>query len=356
MSEFDKYIVQGEPSKKAKASAWQTAIGLQDVEGLKPSEYLIKAAVQHIEGDITIDQVKDMLDTYYQTKDVREHLDNERTEEADKVSARITEILSEQSFSFTPDYLLRIHRRLFEGIYKHAGKLRDVNITKKEWVLNGDTVLYSNYDMLRETLEYDFEQEKKTDYSVLNADMAVKQICKFVSGIWQIHPFREGNTRTAAVFTMKWLQTFGFSVDNDVFKDNSWYFRNALVRANYNNIPKRIFATSEFLELFFRNLLFGEQNKLSNRTMLAGDPKSATVEIPKSQNGTLNGTLNCNLDELALLRYVKENPDATQVEIAKHIGKSERTVKRMTPALIERGLLERENGKRNGKWVVKCEI
>ena len=202
MSEFDKYIVQGEPDKKAKANAWQTAIGLQDVDGLKPSEYLIKTAVQHIEGDITIDQVKDMLDTYYETKDVREQLDDERTEEADKVSARITEILSEQSFSFTPDYLLRIHRRLFEGIYKHAGQLRDVNITKKEWVLNGDTVLYSNYDMLRETLEYDFEQEKKTDYSVLNADMAVKQICKFVSGIWQIHPFREGNTRTTAVLSL----------------------------------------------------------------------------------------------------------------------------------------------------------
>lgn len=356
MSEFDKYIVQGEPDKKAKASAWQTAIGLQDVDGLKPSEYLIKTAVQHIEGDITIDQVKDMLDTYYQTKDGREQVDDERTEEADKVSARITEILSEQSFSFTPDYLIRIHRRLFEGIYKHAGQLRNVNITKKEWVLNGDTVLYSNYDMLRETLEYDFEQEKKTDYSVLNADMAVKQICKFVSGIWQIHPFREGNTRTTAVFTMKWLQTFGFSVDNDVFKDNSWYFRNALVRANYNNIPKRIFATSEYLELFFRNLLFGEQNKLSNRTMLAVESQSATSEVSKSQNGTLDGTLNCNLDELALLRFVKENSDATQAEIAKHIGKSERTVKRMTPVLIERGLLERENGKRNGKWVVKCEI
>ena len=312
--------------------------------------------MQHIEGDITIDQVKDMLDTYYETKDVREHLDDERTEEADKVSARITEILSEQSFSFTPDYLIRIHLRLFKGMYKHAGQLRDVNITKKEWVLNGDTVLYSNYDMLRETLEYDFEQEKKTDYSVLNADMAVKQICKFVSGIWQIHPFREGNTRTTAVFTMKWLQIFGFSVDNNVFKDNSWYFRNALVRANYNNIPKRIFATSEYLELFFRNLVFGEQNKLSNRSMLAVELQSATPEISKSQNDTLNDALDCNLDELALLRFVKETPNATQVEIAKHIGKSERTVKRMTPALIERGLLERENGKRNGKWVVKCEL
>ena len=173
---------------------------------------------------------------------------------------------------------------------------------------------------------------------------------------WQIHPFREGNTRTTAVFTMKWMQTFGFSVDNDVFKDNSWYFRNALVRANYNNIPKRIFATTEYLEMFFRNLIFGEKNKLSNRNMLAVEFQSATAEISKSQNGTLDDTLNCNLDELALLRFVKENPGATQIEIAKHIGKSERTVKRMTPALIERGLLERENGKRNGKWVVKCEI
>ena len=352
MSEFDKYIVQGEPDKKAKANAWQTAIGLQDVDGLKPSEYLIKTAVQHIEGDITIDQVKDMLDTYYETKDVREHLDNERTEEADKVSARITEILSEQSFSFTPDYLIRIHRRLFEGIYKHAGQLRDVNITKKEWVLNGDTVLYSNYDMLRETLEYDFEQEKKTDYSVLNADMAVKQICKFVSGIWQIHPFREGNTRTTAVFTMKYLQTFGFTVNNDVFKDNSWYFRNALVRANYKNLPKDIHSTYDYLELFFRNLILGEKNVLSNRSMLIGESQSANNEISKCQNGSLD----CSLDELAVLRFLKENPDAKQTDIAKHIGKSERTIKRITPSLIERGLLERENGKRNGRWVVKCNL
>ena len=356
MSEFDKYIVQGEVSKKAKANAWQTAIGLQDVDGLKPSEYLIKTAVQHIEGDITIEQVKDMLDAYYQTKDVRDRHDNERTEEADKVSARITEILSEQSFSFTPDYLLRIHRRLFEGIYKHAGQLRDVNITKKEWVLNGDTVLYSNYDMLRETLEYDFGQEKKSDYSILNADMAVKQICKFVSGIWQIHPFREGNTRTSAVFTMMWLKTFGFNIDNDVFKNNSWYFRNALVRANYTNIPKKVFATTEFLEMFFRNLIFGEKNKLSNRNMLVIELQSAKNAISKSKNSTLDGTLNCNLDELVLLRFIKDNPNATQTEIAKHIGKSERTVKRITPALIERGLLDRENGKRNGKWVVKCKI
>ncbi|WP_300726353.1 Fic family protein [uncultured Bacteroides sp.] len=356
MSEFDKYIVQGEPDKQEKAKAWQTAIGLQDVDGLKPSEYLIKTAMQHIEGDLTIGQVKDMLDSYYQTKGVRENLENERTEEADKVSARITEILSEQSFSFTPDYYLRIHRRLFEGIYEHAGQLRTVDITKKEWVLNGDTVLYTSHDMLRETLEYDFAQEKKTDYKTLNADMAMKHICNFISGIWQIHPFREGNTRTTAVFTMKYLKTFGFPIDNEVFKDNSWYFRNALVRANYKNFPKGIFATTEYLEQFFRNLIFGEKNQLSNRSMLVNVSQSATTEISKSQNGTLDGTLNCTLEELALLKYLKDNPNAKQTDIAKHLEKSERTIKRMTPSLIERGLLERENGKRNGKWIVKCEL
>ena len=208
MSEFDKYIVQGEPDKKAKANAWQTAIGLQDVDGLKTSEYLIKTAVQHIEGDITISQVKDMLDDYYQVRGNREDIEKERTDEADKVSARITEMLLEKTFSFTPDFLLRIHQRLFEGIYKHAGAYRTVNISKKEWVLGGDTVMYSSYDMLRETLEYDFELEKRVDYNALNVDLAIKQICKFISGIWQIHPFREGNTRTTAVFTMKYLQTF----------------------------------------------------------------------------------------------------------------------------------------------------
>ena len=261
-------------------------------------------------------------------------------------------MLLEKTFSFTPDFLLRIHQRLFEGIYKHAGAYRTVNISKKEWVLGGDTVMYSSYDMLRETLEYDFELEKRVDYNAMNVDLAIKQICKFISGIWQIHPFREGNTRTTAVFTMKYLQTFGFTVNNDVFKDNSWYFRNALVRANYKNLPKDIHSTYDYLELFFRNLILGEKNILSNRSMLVFESQSANKEVSKCQNGSLD----CSLDELAVLRFLKENPDAKQTDIAKHIGKSERTIKRITPSLIERGLLERENGKRNGRWVVKCDI
>ena len=206
MSEFDEYIRQGEPGRKEKASAWQTAIGLQDVDGLKPSAYLIDTARKHIEGDITIEDVKQMLDSYYKSKTARTEVEDNRTEEADKVSARIEELLTEKSFSFSPEYLVRIHRHLFQGIFKFAGNYRDYDITKREWVLDGDTVLYASTSMITQTLTYDFSQERQVNYSSLNTDKAIEQIAKFISGVWQIHPFGEGNTRTIAVFTMKYLQ------------------------------------------------------------------------------------------------------------------------------------------------------
>ena len=288
MSEFDEYIRQGEPGRREKAAAWQTAIGLQDVDGLKPSAYLIDAAKKHIEGDITIADVKQMLDSYYRSKTARANVEDERTEEADKVSARIEELLTEKSFSFTPEYLARIHRHLFQGIFKFAGRYRDYDITKREWVLDGDTVLYASASMIPETLNYDFSQERQVNYASLNTDKAIEQIARFISGIWQIHPFGEGNTRTTAVFTMKYLQSFGFELKNDMFKDHSWYYRNALVRANYNNYPKGISATNEYLVRFFRNLLLGEENALSNRDLQIAFFKSASEAISKYQNDTLS--------------------------------------------------------------------
>ena len=267
MSVFDEYIRQGEPGRKEKAAAWQTAIGLQDVDGLKPSAYLIDTARKHIEGDITIDDVKQMLDAYYKSRTARATVEDERTEEADKVSASIEELLTEKAFTFSPEYLARIHRRLFQGIFKFAGRYRDYDITKREWVLDGDTVLYSSASMIQETLNYDFSQERHVNYRYLSTDKAIAQIARFVSGIWQIHPFGEGNTRTTAVFTIKYFQSFGFEVKNDIFKGNSWYFRNALVRANYNNYLKGISATDEFLVRFFRNLLLGEENVLRNQDL-----------------------------------------------------------------------------------------
>ena len=352
MGEFDEYIRQEEPERKEKAAAWQIAIGLQDVDGLKPSAYLIEAAKKHIEGDITIDDVKQMLDTYYRSKNARAEVESERTEEADKVSARIEEILTEKSFSFTPEYLARIHRHLFQGLFKFAGRYRDYDITKREWVLCGDTVLYASSPLIAETLSHDFSQERLINYAALDTDKAIEQIAKFISGIWQIHPFGEGNTRTVAVFTMKYLRSFGFEVQNDMFKEHSWYFRNALVRANYNNYPKGIQASDEYLILFFRNLILGEKNELSNRRLSVDPSLSANSSVSKCQNDTLN----CTLEELAILKIIKENGKVKQEEIARQIGKSLRTVKRIMTGLAEKNVIARENGKRDGIWVVKTDL
>ena len=352
MSEFDEYIRQGEPGKSEKAAAWQTAIGLQDVDGLKPSKYLIETAKKHIEGDITIDDVKSLLDSYYKSKTARLEVENERTEEADKVSARIEELLTEKSFTFSPDYLARIHRHLFQGIFKSAGRYRDYDITKKEWVLNGDTVLYASASMISKTLQYDFGQEKAVNYSALGTNAAIRQLSRFISGIWQIHPFGEGNTRTTAVFAMKYLQSFGFEVKNDMFKEHSWYFRNALVRANYNNYPNRISATDDYLVLFFKNLILGEHNELRNRDLLVQVTQSDTATLPKGQNDTLDLTL----EEVAIVKLLKENKFAKQSELALLIKKSDRTVKRIMDSLKEKNVIERMNGKRNGYWEVKLNV
>lgn len=268
MEDFSEYLRQSEPHKQNRASSWRTAIGLQDVDGLAPSEYLIDTARRNIEGEISINEVREMLADYYHTLDNR--ADMQRTEEADKVSLHIVELLNDKTFSFSVAGFSAIHRKLFGGVMKTAGEFRTYNITKNEWVLRGDTVMYTSYDMIRDTLEYDFSQEKAFDYRRLSMKEIVRHLCAFVAGVWQIHPFCEGNTRTTAIFTIKYLQQLGFDVNNDVFAENSWYFRNALVRANYNNVKFSVFSTTEFLEKIFGNMLMGELNELKNRYMLIG--------------------------------------------------------------------------------------
>ena len=262
---FREYIKQSEPNKRDKGYAWHTAIGLQAVDGLKPSKYLIDTAIKNIEGDISIDEAQELLDTYYEENPKADTED--RTEEADKVAVRIAKILSEKAFSFTPNEYISIHKKLFAGIYGHAGKLRDYNITKKEWVLNGATVLYGSASELRATLDYDFAEEKKFSYKNLSMEDIIHHLAFFVSRLWQIHVFGEGNTRTTAVFFIKYLRTLGFDVTNDIFAENAWYFRNALVRANYNDLKNGVHETTEYLEMFLRNLLLDEQNELHNRSM-----------------------------------------------------------------------------------------
>lgn len=340
--ELSEYIKQGEPEKKEKAKTWETAIGLQDVDGLKPSEYLLDTAKEHIEGNINIDEAKKRINNYYEQSTERKSEEN--TEEADKVSVRIAEILSEKAFNFSPTEMLNIHKRLFTGIYKEAGKYRDYNFTKKEWILNDDTVTYSSYETLKETIEYNFDQERNFSYKDLSLDESIGHLSRFISDIWQVHPFCEGNTRTTAVFLIKYLRTFGFNVNDEVFADNSWYFRNALVRANYKNYDKNVFEDISFLEKFFYNLLTNTKYELKNRYMHV-DYKDNIEEINSNSNSL-------SLEEQAILNIIKSNPSIKQEEIATLINKSLRTVKNYMSEMQEKGLIERKNGKRDGEWII----
>lgn len=357
---LDEYIRQGEPRQRERSEAWKVAIGLQQVDRLQTSEYLFDTAKRHIEGDISIDEAKQLIDSYYKSASGRKIVENDRTEEADKVAARITELIEEKTFSFTPAQLVSIHRRLFEGIYELAGRIRDYNITKNEWVLGGKTVYYASADAISETLDYDMRQERVFNYSNLNIDDAICHLTRFCANLWQIHAFCEGNTRTTAVFMIKYLRTLGFNVVNDVFAENSWYFRNALVRANYTDLTKGITETTEYLEQFFRSMLLGEEHDLRNRIMHIDWNKvedqtflqSANCEIQSAKVGEELPLKckNCTLEEVAVLRIVQKSPSATQKEIAAKIGKSERTIKSITIALQEKNILKRVNGKRNGYW------
>ena len=262
--DFDAYIRQGEPTQREAAYAWSTAIGLQAVDGLTTSEYLNELACRNIEGELTMEQVDKLLDCYYESKAVREAHDDNKNE-ADKSSRNIKKILSVKTVDFTANGFVSLHRRIFEGVFKHAGQLRDYDITKREWVLEGDTVNYLNWEDLRRALDYDIKQEREFSYKGLSQDELITHISSFVSGLWQIHAFGEGNTRTTAVFIIQYLRSIGFDVENDLFAKHSWYFRNALVRANYKNAVKGIDYSPIYLERFFRNLLLGEQWDLRNR-------------------------------------------------------------------------------------------
>ena len=284
---FKEYIKQSEPNKRDKGYAWHTAIGLQAVDGLKTSKYLIDTAIKNIEGDISIDEAQELLNTYYEENPKADIED--RTEEADKVAVRIAKILSEKAFSFTPNEYISIHKKLFTGIYGHAGKLRDYNITKKEWVLNGATILYGSASELRATLDYDFAEEKKFSYKNLSMEEIIHHLAFFVSRLWQIHVFGEGNTRTTAVFFIKYLRTLGFDATNDIFAENAWYFRNALVPANYTNLQKGIHETTEYLEVFLRNLLrLYIRRTGSNSKCISSDNYTSAVKKELQQLSTFS--------------------------------------------------------------------
>ena len=326
---FDEYIRQGEPAQRERAEAWRVAIGLQAVDGLKTSESLQETARRNIEGEITIDEAREMVKQYYITKTTHDEDDGDKAE-ADNVSGNISKLLQTDTFTYSAAGVAAIHRAIFEGVFKHAGQFREYDISKKEWVLRGDSVLYGRWQDLRMAIDYDLEQERQFDYSTLDKGQIVEHLAKFVAGLWQIHPFREGNTRTTAVFTIKYLRAQGFQVNNEMFEQHSWYFRNALVRANYRNLAKGIGYEPKFLVRFFRNLLLGENNILKNRYMVINPPekwkKPESEQVP-DKHGISTGQVQ---DKLYTDNY-------NIVEIIKVVGGNMLSVKEMMAGLNLKG-------------------
>ncbi|WP_298072836.1 Fic family protein [uncultured Bacteroides sp.] len=339
ITDFDEYIRQGEPEKREKAYIWQTAIGLQAVDGLTTSDYLNETAKRHIEGEIDIDEVRELIKTYYRSKSNREPDDDEKRE-ADGVSANISKILSNRTLDFSTQGYIALHRRIFAGIFKHAGRVRDYNITKKEWVLENETVNYLNWEDLRRALDYDIEQERNFSYKGITADAMISHITRFVSGLWQIHAFGEGNTRTTAVFTIQYLRSIGFDITNDMFAKHSWYFRNALVRANYKNALKGIDYTPIYLERFFRNLLLGEKWDLRNRYLHINPTEEWKVQ-PNLADRTSAGQAQdkcAAIDDTLQDKLHTNNPNIEK--LVRMLGEQQMSVKQIMEAL---GLKGRDN-------------
>lgn len=351
--DFDAYIRQGEPDKKEKASIWRTAIGLQAVDGLQTSEYLLETAIKHIEGEIDIDEARQLIQTYYQSKTQHDVTDDDM-QEADKVSANITKILSSQTLDFSAKGYIALHRRIFEGVFKHAGKVRDYNITKKEWVLDGDTVHYLNWEDLHRALDYDIEQERQFIYKGLTTDQLIKHIAHFVSDIWQIHAFGEGNTRTTAVFAILYLRDLGYKVENDMFAQHSWYFRNALVRANYRNAVEGIDYAPEYLERFFRNLLLGEQWDLRNRYLHIHPSEEWRVQPNLSPSvKTVEKTVEKTTRTVEkILKILSNTPSITVREMSEILGLSRRGVEEQIKSLKQKGVIRRIGPDKGGHWEV----
>ena len=372
--DFDKYYEAPEPGRRERAYGWATAIGLQDVDGLKPSQYLIDTAKRHIEGEISQEDARRLVDEYYETKEGHDLPSD--VQEADKVSTRMIAVINSPTFNFSVAYYLGLHRQIFDGVFKFAGEMRSVELTKREWVLNGDSVQYTPSCMIKDTLEYDFERERKFKYKGLSEDRFVEHFAAFISSIWQIHPFREGNTRTAALFAIKYLRSRGYSVTNDLFAEKSYYFRNALVRANYENDRLGVEKTQLPLEEFFKVLLYGDEIELHNRFLKIGQEYGtpaakaiadlhrhddvANVGVNKPDDGikhsddvindVINGVIKfTEKEEVAVKAFIRD-PRLSAAKLADLIGVKQRQAQRIITSLKNKAGLKRRGARKNGEW------
>ena len=320
-------------NKYSKKYIIETGMGLQDVDHLKNSSYFVDESKKYIKGEISLEELEKIIDSYYKNKPKEE----ERTEEADKTSIRIAQLIEDDSFVFSIGQLVSIHEHLFKGVYAHAGEFRTYNFTKQEWVLDGASVFYADHRLLKTTLQYDFDSEREFEYLGLSIDEIIAHLAGFISNIWQVHPFEESNTRTTAVFVIKYLRSIGFRATNDTFAKNAWYFRNALVRANYRNIHKHVYEDKSFLVRFLRNLLLDESNDLRNKDLHIS--KSSRTILPYKES--------------TVLELIKSNPTIRLKEIADAIKVSPRTVDSLVASLVGKGLIQRVGGKKSGHWEVK---
>lgn len=385
IDDFDKYYEATEPGRRERAYGWATAIGLQDVDGLKPSQYLINTAKRHIEGDISQEEARRLVDEYYESKEGHDLPAD--VQEADKVSARMIAVINSPTFNFSVAYYLGLHRQMFDGVFKFAGEIRSVELTKREWVLNGDSVQYTPSCMIKDTLEYEFDRERKFKYKGLSEDAFVEHFASFISGIWQIHPFREGNTRTAALFAIKYLRSRRYSVTNDLFAVKSYYFRNALVRANYENDRLGVEKTQIPLEEFFKVLLYGDEIELHNRFLKIGQEYGTAAanaiaglhrhddgvndvvnkpdiginvgitpvddvvnDVTKRHDDVVNDIVKfTDKEELAVKALVRD-PRLSAARLADLIGVKQRQAQRIIASLKNKAGLKRRGAAKNGEW------
>ena len=317
------YCREVEPDGETKSYAWSTAIGLQAMGGLQISKFLIDTAIQNIAGGISIKVACKTIEDYYE-EDAERAVDR-KAEEADRLAAGTFALLTEGAFSFSVNTYIAIHRKLFEGMEDSAGSLRDFNIKRKEWVLDEESVLYAGEAELQEMLACLFMEEKDFSYKGLSMEEIIRHLAEFISELWQIHAFSKGSTRVSAIFFIKYLESLGFSIQNNTFAENPLYFRNALVRANYTNLQKGIFGTTEYLELFLRNLLLNEQNLLDNESL------HISVEIKKAEEARLAREREAKKEEERLAKELEAKKEEERIirelEIRREVERVEQSEK-----------------------------
>ena len=368
LRELGGYFKAEEPGRRERADAWATAIGLQKVDGLTPSQFLFDTARDHIEGRITQNQARRRIHDYYAAQNDAARPDPEK-EEADKVSERIVAVINDGGFAFTPEYYISIHAKLFKGVLSSAGRLRAVNIRKREWVLKDDSVTYGDAATLKQSLVRDFKDEREFDYGGKSPRKMIPHFARFIAQIWQVHPFGEGNTRTTAVFAIKYLNSLGYRVESNMFRDNSWYFRNALVRANYADYAHGVKRDWSYLEAFFRNLLLGEKNEMKSRYLLIGlteedkrrirdltkvgsaaDRKSGLKSREKRRSGSREKRRSGSREKI--LALLATHPALTYAALAAAVGLTVKAIEKNVRQLKAAGRLRRVGPDKGGHWEV----